>query len=482
MPDKKNKFIGREAYLDLLSGLFSKVSSSLVTIIGRRRIGKTFLINEFANIKQSYKFIGLAPDGKISAQDERNEFARQLSQQFNIPLPKANDWGELFDFLAEQISRNKKQTIVLFDEISWMGSKDPTFLSKLKNLWDIHLAKTSNIVLILCGSVSYWIEENILSSTGFLGRVDPQICLPEFTIEESSKLLQQARFRHSNYEKFIYLSVFGGVAWYISLIKSKYSSLENIRQLCFTPNGTLVNEYNRIFSDLFSTRAGIYSKIVKALSKKSLSYDELAKVTKYSSGTAFTNYLKDLDKAGFIKEDDQWSLKTGKISKKARYRLKDNFLRFHFQYIQPNAKKIQAGKFEDVVLDTLLGWRSFIGLQFENLVINNRSLILKALKLNPVDIVMDNPYYQNKTTRQEACQIDYLIQTKQKTLYLCEIKFYNKAIPTSVVNEVKQKIDRLKTPKGYAILPVLIHVDEISDTIYEQEFFHKTIDFTDFLN
>ena len=162
----QHSFIGRKRELRMLGELFKKKSASLVVIRGRRRIGKSRLAQEFASKTPHYVFSGLPPTEGISVTDQREEFARQLQREMKIPLPRAEDWGDLFWYLAQQTQKGK--VILVFDEISWMGSKDPTFLGKLKTAWDLYFKNNPQLIFILCGSISSWIEENILSSTGFL--------------------------------------------------------------------------------------------------------------------------------------------------------------------------------------------------------------------------------------------------------------------------------------------------------------------------
>ena len=122
-----------------------------------------------------------------------------------------------------------------------------------------------------------------------------------------------------------------------------------------------------------------------------------------------------------------------------------------------------------------------MGLQFENLVLNNRTLIHQSLNIKPEDIISENPFYQHRTARYRGCQIDYMIQTKFGTLYICEIKFSKNHIDSSVIGEVQQKISSLKYPKGYSCRPVLIHVNGVSDSIVDEDYFAAIIDMSKFL-
>ena len=125
-----HSFIGRKRELQLLNALTKKRAASLVVIRGRRRIGKSRLAQEFAKKTPHYIFSGLPPTDGISAADQREEFARQLHREMKIPHPRSEDWGDLFWLLAQQTQKGR--IVVVLDEISWMGSKDPTFLGKFK--------------------------------------------------------------------------------------------------------------------------------------------------------------------------------------------------------------------------------------------------------------------------------------------------------------------------------------------------------------
>jgi hypothetical protein len=129
----------------------------------------------------------------------------------------------------------------------------------------------------------------------------------------------------------------------------------------------------------------------------------------------------------------------------------------------------------------LPGWQSMSGLQFENLVLNNRELLHQALCINPADIVANGSYFQRKTNRQKGCQIDYLIQTKYNTLFACEIKFTLNTIGKDIIEEVKEKIARISVSRGFAILPVLIHASDITEAVDEANYFSYVINFSEYL-
>lgn len=479
MHKMKIPFIGRAKELEELKRLQTKKSASLVIVQGRRRIGKSRLIQEFAKGERFYSFMGVAPTPETDAQKERDEFSRQLGEQLGLPGLSVKDWGDLFTLLAKQTAQGR--VVILFDEISWMGSQDDSFLGKLKNAWDLQFSKNPKLMLILCGSVSSWIEKNIISSTAFLGRPSLYLTLEELPLEDCSQFWGKYSHRISAFEKLKVLSITGGVPRYLELMDPQLSAEENIKNLCFKKNSPLLDEFERIFSDIFGSRSEIYKKIILYLAKGAADQSEIIEFSDRSKTGDFSEYLKDLVLGGFVARDYTWHLKTGVISKLSQYRLKDNYTRFYLKSILPNKPRIEKGEFTDYSLNFLPGWESILGLQFENLVLNNQHKIIKLLNISPEEVNFANPYFQRATKTHSGCQVDFMIQTRFNTLYLCEIKFSRSQIGTSIINEVQQKIDRILLPKHFSYRPVLIHVNGVQEQVVDSGFFSAIIDFSKLL-
>lgn len=472
-------FIGRKQELAELRRVHEGRMASLVIIKGRRRIGKSRLIAEFASQYQYYPFMGLTPRKGITAQDQRNEFIRQLKSHFGLSVSHDNDWGDLFSTLAKHTQ--KGNIVILFDEISWMADNDPDFLGKLKIIWDLEFTRNTQLMLILCGSVSSWIEDNILSSTGYLGRPNLHMTLRELPLSDCNQFWGELGKNISAYEKLKLLSVTGGVPRYLELMNPSLTAEENIRLMCFNKNGPLFDEFKYIFSDIYGKKSDIYIKIVEFLSSSKASREDISKHTHLSQSGDLTKHLTALEQGGFIVRDYTWDTKTGKESKLSYYRLSDNYTRFYLKYILPQKTMIEKNKFENTSLSSLPGWYTILGLQFENMVIRNHETIRALLGIKAEDVVMENPYFQKKTTRQAGCQIDYMIQTKHDTVYICEIKFKRHEIGMSIIKEVTEKINNLKLPKHISRRPVLIHVNGVKDEVIDEQFFSKIIDFSQVL-
>lgn len=468
-----DKFIGRHKQLSYLKQLLKKNTASLVVIKGRRRIGKSRLAEEFSRqFHKAFMFSGLPPGLKVTALQQRNEFIRQLRQQ-KIPSSGSSDWGDLFQELAEY--SQSEQVLIVLDEITWMGNLDPTFLGKLKIAWDNYFKKNPKLILIISGSNSAWIEENILSKTGFFGRISLRITLQELPLYYCNEFWYEFKDKVSAYEKLKVLAVTGGVPRYLEEIHPELTAEENIYQLCYQREGVLFNEFEDIFVDLFQKRSQRYKEIIHCLADGKTTVDAIAQALNREKGGDLSDLLSELTQDGFVSRDYSWSIKQGKIGKISRYRLSDNYLRFYLKYILPNRQLIEI----DEMPALPNSWESILGLQFENLVINNRKTLHRLLNIPPAEIVMGNPYLQTATKQHEKCQIDYLVQTRFNTLYVCEIKFSKTEIGSAVINEVQDKISKLVVTKGFSIRPVLIHVNGVSDQVLNKNFFANVIDFSD---
>ena len=471
-------FVGRHREIKLLSDLFDLNKSSLVVCKGRRRIGKSTLIEQFGQKCTHFlEFQGLPPREGLTNKDQLNTFSEQLAAQTSFPQLKLESWYQAFSILNSVIKH--ENTLVFLDEISWMGGKDKDFAGQLKMIWDTELKKHRHLILVLCGSVTSWIEDNIMNHTGFMGRVSLEITLEELELHHCNAFWGKKTERITSKEKLKILAVTGGVPRYLEEINPNLPAEENINKMCFQKEGILFSEFDKIFNDIFSRRAVIYKKLISALSSGHKSLSEITNKLKIDRSGAISRYLDDLTLSGFIAKETVYKPGQNKKSRFCKYRLKENYLRFYVKYIEPLKDKIEKGLFEGIALDDLVDWEIIMGFQFENLILNNLKLVCSNLGIRLTNIKSAGYYFQRKTQRQEACQIDLLIQTKY-TIYVCEIKFRN-TITKKVIGDVQEKMNKLKVPKGISVRPVLIYSGELEKSIEKEAFFDHLICFENFL-
>jgi hypothetical protein len=465
-------FIGRSQELADLEATARLPGAKFIVIKGRRRVGKSRLAREFARRHgdmATHYLTGLPPSETGSAQAELDNFASQLSREFKIPKPRADDWDELLWHLADRVAGGN--AILILDEINWLGHGDPQFSNRLWRLWETNLSELNNFILILSGSLAGWIDDKFSSHTGYLGRISWNMTLDELPVPEALQFFGTRRARLSLYEQLKLLLVTGGIPRYLEEIDPRQTAEDNIKRLCFSQAGLLFNEYDQLMNDLFRRSNRICREIVEALCERPLTLEELrGKLGRQKSG-ALSGYVEDLVKAGFLMWHHTWNPRTGRPSSRYKIRIIDNYVRFYLKTIRPAADRIKAG------LNTLpANLYGTLGLQFENLVLKNRRLVLSVLGVDPAEIVREGPYFQNQTTKHTGCQIDYLVQTRH-SLYVVEIKLSRAEIPLAVVQEVKKKVDALITPRHLSIRPILVHVNGVAESVKEADYFDKILDF-----
>ncbi len=478
----RHPFIGRDAELAQLRRVARLPKASLVVCRGRRRIGKSTLIEHFAEgFEHFYEFQGLAPREQIENRHQLESFGRQIAEQHGLPSVHLQNWHEAFALLARLTEG--RRALIFLDEISWMASRDADFVGQLKIAWDTRFKRNEKLILVLCGSVPSWIDRNILGSADFMGRVSLSLDLHELSLDQCNQFFGElggaAGRRMSVLEKARILCVTGGVPRYLEEIDYRATAERNVIDLCFSRGGALVDEFDKIFNDIFSARAPTYRQIVQTLADGARTFSEICGRLGVAPSGVFTEYLEDLSAAGFLERDYAYSPATAHRGKLSRYRLKDNYLRFYLKYIEPARERIEAGIFGAPEIRSFARFDVVMGLQLQNLVLNNLPLVLQELRIAAARLRSASPYFQNETARQKACQVDLLIDT-QYAVYVCEIKF-RRTLSVAAVDEMTEKVKRLKIEKGKSVRRVLIYLGELASGIEESRAFDELLPFERFL-
>ena len=469
-------FVGRDYQLKLLSSVWDKESSSLVVVSGRRRIGKSTLIERFAE-KSRCRFIeieGLPPDANMTNERQLANFCERIGKSAQIEAPQAKNWAEAFDFLDKVIT-GKSKVIVFLDEISWMGGYDDGFAGLLKNAWDMQFSKHKRLVLVLAGSVSAWIQKNILNAKGFVGRVSIDLNLTELPLSACCSFWGRRTTHVSMREMVDILSVTGGIPKYLQEINPRLSADENIRRMCFLPEGYLFKDFDSIFSDVFGEGIAAKRRILHILADGPASVSELAKAMSIEPNGHITNDLNDLTVAGFVAAGAGLNPVTNAKVREVRYRLCDNYTRFYLKFIQPRREAIRQGLYRFADLESLPGWNSILGLQFENLVVNNLASLCRELGLGRKLVTSAAPYTRRKSAACPGLQIDLLIQTP-KSVYVIEVKRCNR-IETSIEKEIEKKVSLLGIGSGKSIRTALVYDGKLSPEVEENGFIDFLIPF-----
>jgi AAA+ ATPase superfamily predicted ATPase len=475
-------FIGRKEEFLKLEKLRSKKTASFVCVLGRRRIGKSALIEEWSKKFQNFFEVqGLGPEENTSHLDQLEHFAKELSHKFKVPKPSLSDWDDAFEYLAKITS--KGEWLLFLDEISWLSTGDDLFAVKLKSAWDTKFKKNPKLILVVCGSVSTWIENNILNSSHFLGRVSLDINLKELSLLEVSQFWDKNNYHIGPLEKMLTLSITGGVPKYLEEIIKTNTSSKNLAQLCFDTGGILYRDFDKIFKDIFQRRSKNLEKIVRLCLDEKLTPAELAKKLKIDHNSDLTEALHILELSGFISRDYYFKTDTSEVTKASHLRVKDNYTRFYLKIIEPLKQKIEKGGVKISDLAEIKNIDSIMGYQLENLLLANKDLIHQKLEIKSFDVQSSAPHVQKKTSRiKKACSVDLLIHTKLDVFFLCEFKC-KKVITQEIIKEIKLKMNALAIPKRCSLKPVLIYSGKIDPNHAPiiLDYFYRVIDFDELM-
>ena len=260
----------------------------------------------------------------------------------------------------------------------------------------------------------------------------------------------------------VVLSLTGGVPKYLEEIRPELTVDENFRRLCFLPRSLLFREFDETFSNVFGSRVATRGRLLRLLADGSRTVSELARQERRTVNGSYSEALRDLCYAGFVAEE------SGICVSEARG-LKDNYARFYLKNIEPRAAAIKAGLFEFASLEQLNGWDSILGLQFENLILNHVNDLFPHLGLEKSLVLSAAPYVQNATKRNEGCQIDLLLRT-ERTLMVVEIK-RQREIRHEVVDEVAEKVKKLRYDKGLSVRTALVYDGRLSASVPADRYF-----------
>lgn len=467
-------FYGREDILVDLDGLWGKRVASLVTCRGRRRIGKSTLIKRFAELSGArfIKIEGVRPEEGMSNDDELSAFAEQLSLFAEQDVSAAKNWLSAFKSLDDMI--DDRRTVVLLDEVSWLAYFDERFAAVLKIAWDNMLKEHPHLVLVVCGSVSTWIKENLVDSRAYYGRRSLDIVVPELTLRDCARFWAGRQDRVSQRDILDVLSVTGGVPRYLEEVNPSQTADENIRRMAFRPNSTLRSDFDEMFRDVITKRPRMVYKVLETLTDGPLTMSEIAGQICAGVGGNVSSALEQLVEAGMVARDVGKNPETGAEVRERRYRLRDNYTRFFLECIRPAAETIDDGSFSFTRLSRIEEWESVKGFAFENLIVNHYAELLPYLHLEDSLIYSAAPYRKGGA-KGRGYQIDLLLQTKRSQ---CVVEIKRRAkIKKSIVDEVAAKVAKIRKSSNVSIRAALVYDGELAETVSADGYFDAIIPF-----
>ncbi len=449
------KFIGRENELRSLARLRSR-ANTIAVIYGRRRVGKSLLIQQFLKDQKALFFEGL--EGQSTRRQLRN-FVIQLNHQTGRSFLVSKSWSEAFLSLEEVLKESPAW--VVLDEFQWMGNYRSQIVSELKMAWDQYLSRIPNVSLILCGSIASFMTKKVIKSRALYGRTDLVIHLREFLLSESRLMLPEYGLQ----ELLDAQAILGGVPKYLELLKGYSSLYTALDELAFSENGYLTDEFDRIFISHFASNDD-YAKIIDALAQRpyGLYRKELASNARLDIGGGLTDHLFNLESAGFI--HSIYPIDKSANSRLVKYYLSDAYLRFYYAFIKPNLSQIRNGP--DLRFSALAQqahFQSWRGTAVEHICRQHAHRIAEILGFSGIDYRV-GPYFRPPQKDRRGVQIDLIFDRDDHILNLCEIKTSKGVIKSSILEEIESKRSILQDiyPR-HTISPVLIYDGELAPAV-----------------
>ena len=468
MEQVQDILIGRETEIKHLESIMSSREAEFVVVYGRRRVGKTFLVNTFFNGKYAFKLTGLAQKSK---REQLANFTVSLNRYTNggKKYSKPRTWYEAFDKLRELLSQIhvKGKRVVFIDELPWMDSRGGNLVSALEHFWNDWAVTQNDLILIVCGSATSWMTKKILKNRGGLhNRVTQKIYVRPFTMKECKEYLVSRDILMEDKEIAECYMIMGGIPFSLKNIRRGASLSQNVDEMFFAEKGRLDDEFNALYASLFN-KSENYIKVVEALSSKNkgLTRDELIKATKMASSGDFSSILQDLVDCDFIRYYHSY----GNKSKMGIYQLIDPFSLFYYKFIRKNAGIVKPFWQYQIGTHQHDTWA---GLAFELLCLNHHKQIEQALGIAGV---ITNVF--SWTTSQRAvdkAQIDLIIKRADKVINVCEMKFYDGdyVMKKKDYDEIERRIRAFRTAGNIrmAIHPVLVTTYGLTNNQYSSIF------------
>jgi len=414
--------IGRGIEIEKLERLYNSNKSEFVAIYGRRRVGKSYLVSEVFGRKIVFKAVGTyLKDGDKDYETYRRLQLDHFYDSLILAGLDANEqrpscWREAFLQLRKVLQKKRnKRKVVFIDELPWLaGPQSSEMIAELGYFWNSWADSERNIVLVVCGSATSWMLDNIIHDYGGLhGRLTDMMRIMPFTLAECEKYYKKNGFRLSRYEMCISYMAFGGIPYYLDKLCNNQTITDNIDRLFFAEE-LIHQEFKDVYAGLYSSRER-YVDLVKAIGSQfyGMTQADICNLTGMTAGGTLSKLLENLKESGIIREYPKY----GKARVEMMYQLKDFFSLFYLRFI--HNRQVKAGNW--IAVNGTSSFYNWAGDTFELLCIEHMAQLQNALRIHSVD---RNYCWSGTTNEGEGAQIDLVMESKSaRTDYLCEMKF-----------------------------------------------------------
>ena len=448
--------------------------ASIIVVYGRRRVGKTELIEQGFRDRNILKFEGI--EGQPES-EQREAVLRQLSEYAKDPLLKSfsvSHWTDVFQIISKQMGTGK--WTLYFEELQWLANYKNNFVAELKLYWDNVWRHQKRLIVVLCGSSPSFMIGSVLKSKALYNRSQHELPLKEFNLLESKQFLGQKR---SNREVMDACLSVGSIPEYLKRINKASSLFMGLCQNAFTTGGFFSHEHERIFVSSLSGNKN-YKTIIEYLSKNRFATREaIVNHIKAASGGTVSSLLQDLEICGFIAKYTPFNLAENSLL--ARYSVSDAYLRFYYKFIKPILKNIENSDYDDnptqaLKMDTYHKW---LGYAFERWCRVQHRLFAKILGFGSVHYRTGVFFNRATNETDSGYQIDLIYDRDDKVYTICEIKYLQTKADKKVIDDFEKKLSLFPNPKKATIHRVLITTVGADATLSHAGYFDNILTLDD---
>lgn len=408
--------IGREAEIKRLSTAVNSPRPEFVALYGRRRVGKTFLINQMFKNQYAFKMTGVIEG---SLKDQFTAFADAMTDYgFDMP-ERPKDWMQAFIMLKNALKTKMstyERCVIFIDELPAMDAEGSNVAGAIGYFWNNWACLYDNIVFIICGSATSWMITNVIDSKGGLhDRITIEMPIHPFTLKETEAYLEDRHFVWNRQMTLQAYMVFGGIPYYLSLLDQDESLVQNVDRLFFSHDTQMRREFRRLFNTLYK-KPDKYIDIIKTLSKshKGMTREELAASLKCANNGHLGKRLEDLVYCDLIRKS---IVREKEIKQKdAIYQLCDFFCLFYLTFID-KAMVEQQFWAHHINTPPINTW---MGLTYERICMAHVQQIKHALRIDAISTL--NYSWRSKNS-QPAAQIDIILERADRIVNICEVKY-----------------------------------------------------------
>lgn len=418
-------FIGRKNELQQLNTLYKQNKFQCVIIYGRRRVGKTTLINEFIKDKDAVYFTGIESTSK----DNLESFSRSIAALNNTNTNNAPLYKDFRSALTEiaALAQSKKIVLVI-DEYPYLARSYRPISSLLQELIDTKFKNNANLFIILCGSSMSFMEKQVLSyQSPLYGRRTAQFHIKPFTFYEAAAYYKN----FSSEDLAVIYGITGGIPLYMSFISDSLSLKDNIVNTFLNPSGYMYEEpFNLLNQEL--REPAMYNAIIRAVATGSSRISEIASKIGIENATA-TNYIDKLIELSIIEKEVPAG--TAGKSRKSVYSIKDGMFRFWYKFIPENNILIQRNMPEEAWANIQPRINEYMGKVFENICADY--LLENYINL-PVQFQTLGRWWGNNPKLKREEEIDIIAASGDKAI-ICECKWRNEKTDKDVLETLLER-------------------------------------------